>query len=86
MTREEQRSALREALETWAQRGYCLLVNKIGDVERLVIHGDHDREWFVEIRMSWDDKPGGDIRVTGTIDDGGIGAFFPTTDSVLVSP
>jgi len=34
----------------------------------------------------WDDSVGGDIRVIGSLDDGGIRAFFPLTMSLLVKP
>jgi hypothetical protein len=32
----------------------------------------------------WDDKPNGAIRVFFSLDDGGVGAFHPMTDSVIL--
>jgi hypothetical protein len=40
----------------------------------------------IEIQASWDDKPNGNIRVVGSIDDGGLRAFFPLTEDFIKSP
>lgn len=43
--------------------------------------------WYqIEIEAFWDDKPGGDVRVMGSIDDGGWRAFCPVSDSFIKSP
>jgi len=34
----------------------------------------------------WDGRPGGDIRVLASIDDGGWRAFFPLTETLVVTP
>jgi hypothetical protein len=34
----------------------------------------------------WDDKKLGNLRVCGSIDDGGLRAFFPVTDSFIIAP
>jgi len=41
---------------------------------------------YVDIVFHWDGKPGGDVRVTGCIDDGGWSAFLPITDSFIKAP
>jgi hypothetical protein len=40
----------------------------------------------IEIQAFWDDKPNGNIRVMGSIDDGGIRAFFPWSNDFIKSP
>ena len=44
------------------------------------------KKYYIEIITHWDDKPGGDIRVNGCIDDGGLRAFFPLSSSFIKSP
>ena len=40
----------------------------------------------LEIQFFWDDKTDGNVRVLGSIDDGGIRAFLPATDSFILTP
>jgi hypothetical protein len=54
-------------------------------VENFESCGASGTKYQVEVQFFWDDKPGGVVRVSGSIDDGGIRAFFPLTDSLLVS-
>ena len=44
------------------------------------------REYQTEVNVLWDDRPGGNIRVIGSIDDGGLRAFAPLTDSFIKAP
>ncbi|ULA64247.1 MAG: hypothetical protein LZF86_110950 [Nitrospira sp.] len=43
------------------------------------------KTYQVEIQFFWDDQSGDTIRVVGSVDDGGMRAFLPLTDSVLIS-
>ncbi len=41
----------------------------------------------IEVQFFWDDKPDGDVRVSGSISDGrGIRACVPLTDSFILRP
>jgi hypothetical protein len=40
----------------------------------------------LEIQCFWDDRADGDIRVMGSIDDGGWRAFVPITDGFMMTP
>jgi hypothetical protein len=42
--------------------------------------------YYVEMQVFWDDKPGGDVRVMGSIDDGGLRAFVPLSVSFVMGP
>ena len=53
-------------------------------LEACEVRGASGTSYQVEIQFFWDDRPGGTIRILGSIDDGGIRAFFPVTDSLLV--
>jgi hypothetical protein len=39
-----------------------------------------------EIEVFWDDKPGGDVRVMGSIANGGWRAFVPVCEDFIMSP
>ena len=48
--------------------------------------GQNGTKYQIEIQAFWDDKPGGNIRVTGNIDDGGLRVFIPLTDGFIKGP
>ena len=54
-------------------------------IETLKIRGESGTAYQVEVQFFWDDKPRGTVRVFGSIDDGGIRAFVPLTQTLLVS-
>jgi len=55
-------------------------------VETLDVHGDNGTRYQVEVQFFWDDKRKRTIRVVGSIDDGGLRAFMPLTETALISP
>lgn len=48
------------------------------------IKGPDGVDYQIEIQCFWDDKPEGDIRITGSIDDGGLRAFMPLTRGKII--
>ncbi len=48
--------------------------------------GDSGTDYQLELSILWDRHPNGSIRIVGSIDDGGLGAFLPLTDSRLMKP
>ena len=40
----------------------------------------------IEIQAFWGDKPNGNIRVSGSIDDGELRVFTPLTEDIIKSP
>ena len=40
----------------------------------------------LDVRVIWDGRSGGDVRVLGAVDDGGWRAFLPLTDSFIKAP
>ena len=44
------------------------------------------KQYQVEIEFFWDGKPDKNIRVMGAIDDGGLRAMMPLTESFILSP
>ena len=43
-------------------------------------------KYQVEIQVFWDDRPGGNIRVLGCIDNGGWRAFVPLSRDFIKAP
>ena len=47
---------------------------------------DSERSWQLEFEVLWDDEPSGNVRVLGSIDDGGLRTFVPLTESFIKAP
>ncbi len=87
MNREEALGLLNAYLDQYRKLSYAELAAKIGHEEFPAVVGPSGTEYQMEIQIRWDHKPGGDIRVMGTIDDGTFrGAFKPVCEDLLVSP
>ena len=50
------------------------------------IAGPSETTYQVEVQAFWDDKSERNLRVLGSIDDGGFSAFKPLTDDFIVAP
>ena len=56
------------------------------NVEALEVTGESGAEYQLEIGAVWDDRPDGDLRIIVSIDDGGLRAFAPLTESFIIAP
>ena len=65
---------------------YGDLVARIEKVETLEIPRNNNRPWQLEFLFYWDAEPNGNVRVIGSIDDGGLRAFVPLSDSFIKAP
>jgi hypothetical protein len=65
---------------------YQELASRVDSVTTDEIARDSARSWQLEIQVVWDDEPNGDVRVMVSIDDGGLRAFVPMTESFIKSP
>jgi hypothetical protein len=87
MNRAEALSLLDAHLDQYRKLSYADLTAKIGDEEFPEAVGPSGTEYQMEIQVRWDNKPGGDVRVMGSIDDGTFrGAFKPVCSDLLVRP
>ena len=86
MNREEALSLLNAKLDEYRKLGYDGLAARVGAEEVSEAVGPSCVRYQMEIQIVWDDKPSGDVRVLGSIDDGGWRAFLPLRDSLLVTP
>jgi hypothetical protein len=66
---------------------YRDLVERLaGRQERSEVLGLSGKAYHVELEGFWDDDEHEDLRVVASIDDGGLRAFLPFTDSFTISP
>jgi hypothetical protein len=87
MNREEALSLLDVSLDQYRKMSYADLSAKIGHEEFPEVVGASGTAYQIEIQIRWDHKPGGDVRVMGTIDDGTFrGAFKPVCSDLIVRP
>jgi hypothetical protein len=87
MNREEALSLLDAHLDQYRKLSYAELSAMIGHEEFPQVVGPSGAEYQIEIQVFWDHKPGGDVRVMGSIDDGTFrGAFKPVCSDLLVRP
>jgi hypothetical protein len=75
---------LDEAMHEFRRESYRDLVTRIGQepvtTERL---GADSTTYQLEIAFMWEHRPGGNVIVVGSIDDGGWRAFAPLTRSFI---
>ena len=86
MNIEEARTLLADELSSWRARSYPELVEKMKDVIAFEVEGRSGAMYQIEIEVFWDDRRGGNLRVVGGIDDGGLRAFAPLTDDFIMAP
>ncbi len=86
MDRSEALKLLNAKLDDYRKLSYAELAAKIGDEEVVEVTGPSGTVFQIEIQITWDGKPNGDVRVLGAIDDGGWRAFLPLTSDLLISP
>src|SRR5262245_3544549 len=86
MDRKEAGALLLEQLAAYRARPYADLIAAIGQVGSVEIAGPSGRPYQVEVNVLWDDRPGGNVRVLASIDDGGLRSFAPLTDSFIKAP
>jgi len=87
MDRQEALGLLNAKLDDYRHMSYADLAAKVGHEEFPTVVSRAGTEYQMEIQIRWDHRPGGDIRVMGSIDDGTFrGAFKPVCEDLLVSP
>lgn len=86
MDREEALVLLRRYLDQTESSGYEVLSARISQNEAFEVKGQSGKSYQIELDVLWDHKPNGAILIIGSIDDGGLRAFVPLTESRLLSP
>jgi hypothetical protein len=86
MDKSEARKILGEQLARLGSHTELVPLVESRHVENFQIRGASGTTYQVEVQFFWDDKLRRIVRVVGSIDDGGIRAFVPLTQTLLVSP
>jgi hypothetical protein len=86
MDSREARAVLSEHLRRYRTMSH-------GDLQRLLVetdvvesHGASGAAYQIEIHAVWDRDPGGNLRVLGHVDDGGLRAFVPLSQDFVMAP
>ena len=87
MNKTEAMQILEPELDLFRSKPYSELAALV-DAEPTVGQksGPSGKEYQFEIMVYWDDKPDGDVRVIGNVDDGGWRAYFPLGTSFIKTP
>jgi hypothetical protein len=86
MDRKEARLLLGPHLDKLEALGYSVLSRRVGHDEYFEQQGPSNARYQIEVMIRWEHKPYGPILILGAIDDGGLSAFHPLSDSRLVHP
>jgi len=86
MNRTEATALLRHHLDQLEALGYSALSTRIGENEVFEERGETGIAYQLELMILWDRRPNEAIRILGSVDEGGLRAFVPLTDSRLVHP
>ncbi len=88
MNKQEAKSVLAAKLAEYRKLTYADLAKKTESrlLDHHEIESSSGTRYQVDVSVVWDDKPGGDIRVLGSVDDGGSRAFFPLGDDFIIAP
>ena len=88
MNNTEARIILGEHVRRWEHRSYDELSSLVAakHSETFQQAGSSGTVYQIELQFFWDDSPSGAVRVLGSIDDGGIRAYFPMCSGALIYP
>lgn len=80
MDKKEARRILAQELAKYRRETYADLQRLFKEVDAYEVTAPSGANYQIEIQAVWDDKPNGNLRVMGGIDDGGLRAYAPLTD------
>ena len=84
MDRSEALKLLNAKLDDYRKLSYAEATARIGHEEVVEVTGPSGTPYQIDIQITWDGKPNGDVRVLGAIDDGRWRAFLPLSSDVLI--
>ena len=86
MNNTEAQQLLDAHLSGYRRRSYRELVAILEQPEDAEIQGPSGATYYVQVQVFWDSKPDGDVRVAGSINDGGWRAFVPLIEDFILAP
>jgi hypothetical protein len=87
MNKLEAKEIIAKQLKPYREKPYSELIEMIG-AEPITydFSGPSGTLYQIEIKAFWDHRPNGNIRVMGSIDDGGWKAFSPIGSNFIKNP
>jgi len=82
----EARNVLRQFLARYRQIPYAVLAARVNEFDKEIVARQGGGFWQLQADFFWDDALRGNVRVMAAIDDGGLSACVPITDSFIKSP
>jgi hypothetical protein len=86
MDKLEAREILGGEVTRLRAQSYSQLNALNGDSQHIDTAGPSGTEYQVEIQAWWDDRKQQNLRVMVSIDDGGLRAIVPLTESFIIAP
>jgi hypothetical protein len=87
MNKTEAKRLISNELNRYRGKSYQELIAMVGsDPITYELKGSDGTTYQVEIEAHWDDKPSGNVRISGSIDDGGLRALIPFTNDFIKAP
>lgn len=86
MDNAEAAALLKDQLAAYRLRPYSELLALLGKPQVAELRSASGRRYQVEVEVFWDARPGGAVRVVGSIDDGGWRALRPLSDDFILAP
>ncbi len=86
MNGDEANALLAERLARYREYPHRRLAELVGSYETEDRPGPTGTMYQLEVQFFWDAKPGGNVRVIGSIDDGGLRAFVPLCQDFIKAP
>ena len=86
MDKDEAGEILARTLSDLRTRSYDDLRSMMETVRTETVESPSGAVYQIEIQVFWDDKPEQDLRVMGSIDDGGLSALRPLSDDFIIAP
>jgi len=77
---------LNTSLNKYRAKSYNELQYLLNEQDTLEVKTESGTKYQLEIQAVWDDKKDGNLRVVGSIDDGGLRAFKPITNDFIITP
>ena len=86
MNQEEAKSVVAKLFAEYAARHYNELQYLLDTQDTSEVSTKSGKKYQLEFQALWDDKKCGNLRVIGSIDDGGIKSFAPITNDFVMTP
>ena len=86
MNKEEAKSVLAKFLGEYRAKTYDELLYLLETPDTSEVTAESGTNYQLEFQAVWDDKEDGNLRVMGSIDDGGGRAFVPFADDFIIAP